>query len=141
MAKARCGRILGEDIYINRRRRYTTSYSTNQLRAYQVVFAARKTLDQDICHDDCTLPNVAISVIKRLSKLQKDLAASSVVELRKQVVTAQIGDFLARASALPQDVDRPCQKTAGTCKIGNGCFASGALKMMKLVTESALPTQ
>lgn len=116
-------------------------YFANGLKGYSGVLAALEACDQDICHDGCTLPNVAISVIKRLSKLQKDLDASLVVEPRKQVMRAQISDFLARAEALPQDVDRPCQKTAGTCKIGSGCFASGALKMMKLITEPPSPTQ
>lgn len=116
-------------------------YFANQFRGYSGVLAVLEACDQDICHDGCTLPNAAISVIKRLSKLQKDLDASSVVEPRKQVMRAQISDFLARVEALPQDVDRPCQKTAGTCKIGNGCFASGALKMMKLITEPPSPTQ
>ncbi|MEK6654868.1 MAG: tetrahydromethanopterin S-methyltransferase subunit A, partial [Thermodesulfobacteriota bacterium] len=116
-------------------------YFANQLKGYSGVLAALEACDQDICHDGCTLPNVAISVIKRISKLRKDLDASSVVEPRKQVMRAQISDFLARAEALPQDVDRPCQKTAGNCKIGNGCFVSGALKMMKLITEPPSPTQ
>lgn len=115
-------------------------YFANELRGYSGVLAVLEACDQDICHDGCTLPNVATSVIKRLSKLQKDLDASSVVEPRKQVMITQIGDFLARARTLPQDVDRPCQKTAGTCKIGSGCFASGALKIMKLITEPPSPT-
>lgn len=116
-------------------------YFANQFRGYSGALAALEACNQDICHDGCTLPNVATSVIKRISKLQKDLDASSVVESRKQVMTVQIGDFLARARALPQDVDRPCQKTVGTCKIGSGCFAAGALKMMKIITEPPLPTQ
>ena len=116
-------------------------YFANQLRGYSGVLAALEACNQDICHDGCTLPNVIISVIKRISKLQKDLDALSVVESRKQVMTAQIGDFLARVRALPQDVDRPCQKTVGTCKIGSGCFAAGALEMMKLITEPPSPTQ
>ncbi len=113
----------------------------NQLRGYRGVLAVLEACDQDICHDGCTLPNVTNSVIKRLSRLQKDLDAASVVEPGKQAMEAQIRDFLARAEALPQDVDKPCQKTAGTCKIGSGCFASGALKMMKLITEPPSPIQ
>ncbi|MCG2771289.1 MAG: tetrahydromethanopterin S-methyltransferase subunit A [Desulfobacterales bacterium] len=116
-------------------------YFANHLKGYSGVLAVLEACDRDICHDGCTLPNVANSVIKRLSKLEKDLDGSSVVEPRKQVMRAQIRDFLARAEALPQNVDRPCQKTAGTCKIGSGCFASGALKMMKLITEPPSPTQ
>jgi len=116
-------------------------YFANQLRGYSGVLAALEACDQDICHDGCTLPNVVISVIKRISKLQKDLDASLVVEPRKQVMRAQISDFLTRAEELPQDVDRPCQKTAGTCKIGSGCFASVALKMINLISEPPLPAQ
>ncbi len=116
-------------------------YFANQLRGYSGVLAVLEACDQDICHGGCTMPNVDISAIKRLGKLREDLDASSVVEPRKQVMRAQIGDFLVRAEALPEDVDRPCQKTAGNCKIGSGCFVSGALKMMKLITEPASPTQ
>lgn len=116
-------------------------YFANQLRGYSGVLAVFEACNQDICHNGCTMPNVNISVIKRLNKLQKDLDASSVVEPKKQVMRAQISDFLARAEAFPQDVDRPCQKTAGNCKIGKGCFVSGALKMMKLITEPPSPIQ
>ncbi|MFH1595085.1 MAG: tetrahydromethanopterin S-methyltransferase subunit A, partial [Pseudomonadota bacterium] len=116
-------------------------YFANQLRGYHGVLAVLEACNQDICHDGCTLPNASNSVIKRLSKLQTDLDGSSVVEPGKQVMKAQIRDYLARAEVLPQDVDRPCQKTAGTCKIGSGCFASGALKMMKLITEPPSPIQ
>jgi len=71
MARTRCGRILGEEIYIEERDT-TTLYFINQLRAYQVVLAALKALDQDICHDGCSLPSTVNKVIKRLGKLKSD---------------------------------------------------------------------
>ena len=69
MAKARCGRILGEDTYIEEEDT-TTLYFINNLRAYQAVLAALKALDQDICHDGCSLPSTVNKVIKRLGKLK-----------------------------------------------------------------------
>ena len=92
MAKARCGRILGEEIYIEEGDT-TTLYFINNLRAYQVVLAALKALDQDICHDGCSLPSTVIKVIKRLGKLKNDLAASDVAVERKEGLLSKIDTF------------------------------------------------
>jgi len=138
MAKARCGRILGEDIYIEEGDT-TTLYFINQLRVYQVVLAALKALDQDICHDGCSLPSTVNKVIKRLGKLKSVLEASDVAAEKKKNLLSKIDDFLADADGLPQDTSQTCRKTAGECKIGSGCFATGALNLFKEITEPEAP--
>ena len=138
MAKARCGRILGEEIYIEEGDT-TTLYFINNLRAYQVVLAALKALDQDICHDGCSLPSTVNKVIKRLSKLKKDLGASDVAAEKKENLLLKIDSFLADANRLPQDTSQTCRKSAGECVMGSSCFATGALNLINTITEPEAP--
>ena len=138
MAKARCGRILGDDIYIEEGDT-TTLYFINQLRAYQVVLAALKALDQDICHDGCSLPSTVNKVIKRLGKLKSDLETSDVAAEKKESLLSKIDSFLADVNKLPQDASQTCRKSAGECLIGSSCFATGALNLFKEITEPEAP--
>jgi len=138
MGKTRCGRILSEDIYIEEGDT-PTLYFINQLRAYQVVLAALKALDQDICHDGCSLPSTVNKVIKRLGKLKNDLEASDVATEKKESLLSKINSFLADANKLPQDTSQTCRKSAGECRIGSGCFATVALNILKEITESEAP--
>jgi len=84
MVKTRCGRIFGEDIYIEEGDT-TTLYFVNQLRAYQAVLAVLKALSQDICHDGCSLPSTVNKVIKKLGKLKSDLEASDVTAEKRKI--------------------------------------------------------
>ena len=138
MAKIRCGRILGEDIYIEEGDT-TTLYFINQLRAYQVVLAALKALDQDICHDGCSLPSTVNKVIKRLGRLKNDLEASDVAAEKKESLLSKTDRFLADANRLPQDTSQTCRKSAGECVMGSSCFATGALNLFKEITEPEAP--
>ncbi|MBU2572857.1 MAG: hypothetical protein KKH28_02110 [Elusimicrobia bacterium] len=139
MTKARCGRILDEDIYIEEGDT-TTLYFVNQLRAYQVVLAALKALDQDVCHDGCSLPSTVGKVIKRLGKLKNDLEASNVAAEKKESLLSKIDSFLADANRLPQDTSQTCRKSAGECIIGSGCFAAGALGLIDISEPKAPKT-
>ncbi|MFH1541320.1 MAG: hypothetical protein ABID79_05695 [Elusimicrobiota bacterium] len=136
MAKARCGRILNEDIYIEEGDK-TTLYFINQLRAYQVVLAALKALDQDICHDGCSLPSTVNKVVKRLDKLKNDLEVSDVEAEKKENLLSKVNKFLADANRLPQDTSQTCRKSAGECIIGSGCFATGALNLIDIIEPKA----
>ena len=138
MAKTRCGRILGEEIYIEEGN-ITTLYFINKLRAYQVVLAALKALDQDICHDGCSLPSTVIKVIKRLGKLKNDLEASDIAAEKKESLLLKIDRFLGDANRLPQDTSKTCRKMARECIIGSGCFATGALNLINEITEPETP--
>jgi len=134
MAKVRCGRILSEDIYIEEGDT-TTLYFINNLRAYQVVLAALKALDQDICHDGCSLPSTVNKAIKRLGKLKNDLETSDVAAKEKESLLSKINSFLADANRLPQDTSQTCRKSAGECIIGAGCFATGALNLIDIIEK------
>ena len=138
MAKARCGRILGEDTYIEEEDT-TTLYFINNLRAYQAVLAALKALDQDICHDGCSLPSTVNKVIKRLGKLKNDLEAPDVAVEKKESLLSKINSFLADANSLPQDTSQTCRKSAGECVIGSGCLATGAFNLINEITELKAP--
>ncbi|MBU3958498.1 MAG: hypothetical protein KKE91_01400 [Candidatus Omnitrophica bacterium] len=136
MTTARCGRILGEDIYIEGGDT-TTLYFVNQLRAYQVVLAALKALGQDICHDGCSLPSTVNKVIKRLGKLKNDLVACDAAAEKKENLLSKLDIFLADANRLPQDTSQTCRKSAGECIIGSGCFATGALDLINIIEPKA----
>ncbi|MBC8458026.1 MAG: hypothetical protein H8D67_08535 [Deltaproteobacteria bacterium] len=138
MAKARCGRILSEDIYIEEGDTITL-YFINQLRAYQVLLAALKALDQDICHDGCSLPSTVNKVIKRLGKLKNDLEASDVAAEKKKSLLSKIDRYFTDANSLPQDTSQTCRKSAGECIMGSGCFATGALNLINEITEPGAP--
>jgi hypothetical protein len=80
-----------------------------------------------------------ITAQKRLKRLKEDISNSSFSDGKKQELENRLNDFMERLESLPQDTSQPCQKTVGKCTIGAGCFASGALKLMDLITEPAAP--
>lgn len=114
-------------------------YFTNQLRGYSGVLATFEALDKDICHNGLTLPTSVITVQKRLKRLKEGIVKSSLLEGKKQELESRVNDFMKRLESLPQDTDKPCQKGVGTCTIGSGCLATGALKLLNLITEPAPP--
>jgi len=115
-------------------------YFANQLRGYRGVLAAFKALDQDICHDGCSLPAAVISASKRLKNLKASLDKSSLPEMKKGKLQRELDEFEEALQCPPQDTSQPCQKTVGNCTIGSGCFANASLELLKLITEPALPS-
>jgi len=114
-------------------------YFTNQLKGFNGVVAAFEALDKDVCHDGCSLPAAVISAQKKLKRLKEGIDSSSLSNEKKQRLEDRVNDFMERLESLPQDTSNPCQKGVGTCTIGPGCFASGALKLLNLSTELAPP--
>jgi hypothetical protein len=114
-------------------------YFANRLRGFNGVLAAFQTIDEDICHNGCSLPGAVIKAEKRLKRLKEGIGNSSLSEETKQRLEGRANDFMERLESLPQDASQPCQKTVGNCAIGAGCFASGALKLLELITEPAPP--
>jgi len=110
-------------------------FVSNQLRAYNGMFAAFEACVEDMCNNGCTFPSVVISTGKKLKKLKMDLDKSSLAVEKKQVLGTEIERYLGRLKTCPQDTDRPCQKTAGNCTIGSGCFVTAAAGFIKLVSE------
>lgn len=114
-------------------------YFTNQLRGFNGVLAAFQALDEDICHDGCSLPAAVIKGQKRLTRLKEGIDNSSLPKETKQGLENRVNDIIERLESLPQDTSQPCRKTVGDCTIGAGCFASRALKLLDLITEPAPP--
>lgn len=114
-------------------------YFTNHLRGFSGVLAAFESLDKDICHNGCSLPAAVITAKKKLKKLGEGIKKSSLSEGKKQELEGRMNDFMQTLESLPQDTSKPCQKGVGTCTIGPGCFAGGALKLLDLITEPSLP--
>jgi tetrahydromethanopterin S-methyltransferase subunit A len=114
-------------------------YFVNQLRGYSGVLAAFEALDRDICHNGCSLPAMVITAQKRLKRLKEGISNSSFSDGKRQELENRVNDLIERLESLPQDTSQPCQKTVGKCTIGAGCFSSGALKLMDLITEPAPP--
>ncbi len=75
---------------------------------------------------------------KGLKKLSMDLKGSPIPEEEKEAVLAQIESLHREAEAIELSEDCECQKTAGNCKIGKGCFPLGALDILKQITEPVL---
>ncbi len=112
---------------------------TNQLRGYNGVFAAFDACAKDICNNGCTFPAAVISTEKKLKKLKADLENSAIPSEKKRAVGDEIDSFLERLKAFPEDKDKPCQKTAGNCTIGSGCFVTGAMDLLKRVAKPVSP--
>jgi len=111
------------------------TYFKNQLRGYEVVLATLGAFSEDICRNCIGLSGAQTKVIKGLKKLRMDLEKSSIPEVEKERIFFSLESFFKVAEGLKLAEEVSCQKTAGRCKIGPGCFPLGALELMNQVTE------
>ena len=111
------------------------TYFKNQLRGYDVVLATLSAFSEDICRNCIGLSGAQTKVIKGLKKLRMDLEKSSIPEVEKEKTLICVESFFKAAEGLKLAEEISCQKTAGQCKIGPGCFPLGALELMNQVTE------
>lgn len=110
-------------------------YFRNRLRSYPVVISALRAFSTDICKSCIGLEGAQTKVIKGLKKLRKELQESQVSEEEREELLTRIDSLSQEAEGIEIASDCECQKTAGNCKIGPGCFALGALEIVKHVTE------
>lgn len=116
-----------------------STYFANQLRGYDVVLATLEAFSHDEnCRKCIGLSGAKTKVIKGLKKLRMDLVEAPISGDEKQKITVNIDSCDKIANAIEVAEECECQKTAGDCKIGPGCFALGTLELMKEVTEPAL---
>ena len=113
-------------------------YFENQLRGYNVVLAVFQALTKDICGKGMSLPYAVCKWANMMEKLKTDLERAAIPEEKKKELGAKIDEYMKAAEELPIGPG-PCQKSTGNCKIGPGCFATGALDLLKLITEPAPP--
>ncbi len=111
------------------------TYFKNQLRGYDVVLATLGAFSEDICRNCIGLSGAQTKVVKGLKKVRMDLEKSSIPKMEKEKLLISIESSLKAAEALKLAEEVSCQKTAGLCKIGPGCFPLGALELMNQVTE------
>ncbi len=111
------------------------TYFKNQLRGYDVVLATLGAFSEDICRNCIGQSGAQTKVIKGLKKLRMDLENSSIPEMEKEKILNCIESSHKAAEGLKLAEEVSCQKTAGRCKIGPGCFPLGALELMNQITE------
>jgi hypothetical protein len=113
----------------------------NQLRGYDVVLATLGAFSEDICRNCIGLSGAQTKVIKGLKKLRMDLEKSSIPEVEKEKTLICVESFFKAAEGVKLAEEVSCQKTAGRCKIGPGCFPLGALELMNQITEPTILTE
>jgi hypothetical protein len=116
----------------------TLVYFKSQLRGFHNVLAGLEACDRDICHGGRSLPLAVVSTIKKLERLKAGLEEATIPAEDKANLMTKLQAYLERAEALPQELG-PCQKTVGTCTVGEGCFASASADLVKLVKEPEPP--
>ena len=113
-------------------------YFNSQLRGFHNVLAGLEACNRDICHGGRSLPLAVVSTIKKLERLKAGLEEADLPAEDKANLITRLQAYLERAEALPQEPG-PCQKTVGTCTVGQGCFASASADLIKLVKEPEPP--
>ncbi|MEW6375970.1 MAG: hypothetical protein AB1502_09320 [Thermodesulfobacteriota bacterium] len=114
------------------------TYFKNQLRGYDVVLATLGAFSEDICRNCIGLSGAQTKVIKGLKKLRIDLEKAPIPEVEKEKTLIHVESSLKAAKGLKLAEEISCQKTAGRCKIGPGCFPLGALELMNQITEPTI---
>ncbi|MBI4757907.1 MAG: hypothetical protein HY783_02730 [Chloroflexi bacterium] len=112
----------------------SVEFFENRLRGYRAVLGALEALTKEICVSCISLEGARTKVEKGLKKLGMDLEAASLpCEKTKGDLKARINALSKAAGELGIAEDCCCQKTAGACKLGAECFATGAVDLLKLV--------
>jgi glutaredoxin 3 len=110
----------------------------NHLRGYDVILATLGAYSKDICRNCIGLSGAQTKVIKGLKKLKMDLEKFPIPEMEKEKILLSVESFFKGAEDLQLAEEVSCQKTAGQCKIGSGCFPLGALELMNQITEPTI---
>lgn len=106
----------------------------NQLRGYSAIIGALRGLTKETCVNCVSLDGARIKVGKELAKLSKDLETMAISsETTKANFKGKIDALAKDAEGLQIADDVSCQKTAGTCKMGEKCLASGAVELLNLI--------
>ena len=116
----------------------TLVYFKSQLRGFHNVLAGLEACDRDICHGGRSLPLAVVSTVKKLERLKAGLEEAELPAEDKANLMTRLHAYLERAEALPQEPG-PCQKTVGTCTVGEGCLATASADLIKLVKEPQPP--
>jgi len=123
------------EVIIKRRCNMPVEVFENQLLGYRAVLGGLEALTREICVNCITLEAARTKVEKGLKKLVRDIEAEPIpCAETKGKLQARIDALSKVADELGITEDTSCQKTAGVCKMGAACFATGAVDLLKLVS-------
>jgi len=106
----------------------------NQLLGYRAALGGLEALTRDICVNCIRLEAAKTKVEKGLKKLDRDIEAESITCAEtKGNLKARVDALSKAADELSITEDTSCQKTAGVCKMGAACVATGAADLLKLI--------
>ena len=111
-----------------------TEVLENQIRGLNIVLGAHQAATGEICKNCLNLEVAKTKVGKMAKKLGMDLDAASICcETTKADLQARIDSLSKTVENLEIAEECECQKTAGNCKLGEECFITTAVDLMKLV--------
>jgi len=106
----------------------------NRQRGINIVLGALQAASRGICKSCIGLEGAKTKVGKMVKKLGMDLDAASIsCEKTKADLQTRIDSLSKVAEELEVAEECECQKTAGICKMGEGCFVNASVDLMKLV--------
>jgi len=106
----------------------------NQIQGLNIVLGALQAATGETCKNCIGLEGAKTKVGKMAKKLGMDLEAAAICcEKTKADLQSRIDSLSKAAEELKIAEECECQKTAGNCKIGEGCFVNAAVDLIKLV--------
>ncbi|MCG2811445.1 MAG: hypothetical protein L6428_08300 [Candidatus Aminicenantes bacterium] len=106
----------------------------NRQRGITIVLGALQAATGGICKSCIGLEGAKTKLGKMAKKLGMDLQAAEICcEKTKAGIQARIDSISRTAEELEVAEECECQKTAGNCKMGEGCFVNASVDLMKLV--------
>jgi len=111
-----------------------TEVLENQMRGLNIVLGALQAAKSEICKSCINLEGAKTKVGKMVKKLGMDLDAAAICcEKTKAGFQARINSLSKATEEIEVAEECKCEKTAGNCKLGDGCFVTAAVDVMKLI--------
>jgi len=107
--------------------------SENLVKGYRIILGAFKGGSEDMCVNCINLEVGKTKVEKGLKKLGMDVEKSTISDEEKRQLLSKVDTLLEAAEAIPLASECSCQKSAGLCKIGTGCFITSALDLLNII--------
>jgi len=105
----------------------------NLIKGYRIILGAFKAGSEDICVNCINLEVGKTKVEKGLKKIGMDIEKSAISDEGKKQLSLKVDSLLEANEAIPLASECSCQKSAGLCKIGTGCFISSAMDLLKII--------
>ena len=114
----------------------TTEVFENKIRGFSAMLSGLESLSRDICVNCINLESAKTKASKMIKKATMDLEKAPICcEMTRGDIKNKLYALSTTADELRIADETSCQKTADVCKLGEGCFATGLVDLMKLVPE------